>query len=197
MRKFKLVDYLMNPKNWWLPLLVILLLTNTLSVVLEPVVPEPVVPEPVVPVPVVRSAASGGPDAGPGLAEHFEHRLRPLSAGVAVAVPFVHATAVLALGWTFLGPLFSSLRIAPWATMSAPRVDATSPPTSTLAPRERSLTGRANLEFFGALAGLSPGDASDRAVAVLEMDRIGAGVTGWSTASGCATAWPSGTGTAT
>lgn len=37
-------------------------------------------------VPVVRSAAAGGPDAGPGLAEHFEHRLRPLSAGVAVPV---------------------------------------------------------------------------------------------------------------
>jgi NhaA family Na+:H+ antiporter len=37
-------------------------------------------------VPVVRSQAAGGPDAGPGLAEHFEHRLRPLSAGFAVPV---------------------------------------------------------------------------------------------------------------
>jgi Na+:H+ antiporter, NhaA family len=37
-------------------------------------------------VPVVRSQAAGGPDAGRGLAEHFEHRLRPLSAGVAVPV---------------------------------------------------------------------------------------------------------------
>ncbi|GAA4978264.1 Na+/H+ antiporter NhaA [Kineococcus glutinatus] len=37
-------------------------------------------------VPVVRSAAAGGPEAGPGLAEHFEHRWRPLSAGVAVPV---------------------------------------------------------------------------------------------------------------
>lgn len=37
-------------------------------------------------VPVVRSDAAGGPDAGPGLAEHFEHRLRPLSSGVAVPV---------------------------------------------------------------------------------------------------------------
>lgn len=37
-------------------------------------------------VPVVRSDAAGGPDAGPGLAEHFEHRLRPLSAGVAVPI---------------------------------------------------------------------------------------------------------------
>jgi Na+:H+ antiporter, NhaA family len=37
-------------------------------------------------VPVVRSEAAGGPDAGPGLAEHFEHRFRPLSAAVAVPV---------------------------------------------------------------------------------------------------------------
>ncbi len=37
-------------------------------------------------VPVLRSQAAGGPGAGPGLAEHFEHRLRPLSAGVAVPV---------------------------------------------------------------------------------------------------------------
>ena len=37
-------------------------------------------------VPVVRSQAAGGPAAGPGLAEHFEHRFRPLSAGVAVPV---------------------------------------------------------------------------------------------------------------
>ncbi len=37
-------------------------------------------------VPVARSRAAGGPDAGPGLAEHFEHRFRPLSAGVAVPI---------------------------------------------------------------------------------------------------------------
>ena len=37
-------------------------------------------------VPVIRSQAAGGPDAGPGLAEHLEHRLRPLSASVAVPV---------------------------------------------------------------------------------------------------------------
>jgi NhaA family Na+:H+ antiporter len=37
-------------------------------------------------VPVVRSRAAGGPDAGPGLAEHFEHVFRPLSAGFAVPV---------------------------------------------------------------------------------------------------------------
>ncbi|EME21813.1 Na+/H+ antiporter NhaA [Rhodococcus triatomae] len=37
-------------------------------------------------VPVRRSDAAGGPDAGPGLAEHFEHRIRPFSAGFAVPV---------------------------------------------------------------------------------------------------------------
>jgi len=37
-------------------------------------------------VPVVRSDAAGGPDAGPGMAEHFEHRVRPISAGVAVPI---------------------------------------------------------------------------------------------------------------
>lgn len=37
-------------------------------------------------VPVIRSQASGGPGAGPGLAEEFEHRFRPLSAGIAVPV---------------------------------------------------------------------------------------------------------------
>jgi len=37
-------------------------------------------------VPVPRSTAGGGTDAGPGLAEHFEHRLRPISAGLAVPV---------------------------------------------------------------------------------------------------------------
>ncbi|MGH1563539.1 Na+/H+ antiporter NhaA [Mumia sp. DW29H23] len=37
-------------------------------------------------VPVLRSEAAGGPDAGPGLAEHFEHVWRPISAGIAVPV---------------------------------------------------------------------------------------------------------------
>jgi Na+:H+ antiporter, NhaA family len=37
-------------------------------------------------VPVIRSQARGGPAAGPGLAEHFEHRFRPISAGFAVPV---------------------------------------------------------------------------------------------------------------
>jgi NhaA family Na+:H+ antiporter len=48
-------------------------------------------------VPVVRSQDAGGPDAGPGLAEHFEHRLRPLSAGVAVPV-FAFFSAGVAVG---------------------------------------------------------------------------------------------------
>ncbi|MGN6574799.1 MAG: Na+/H+ antiporter NhaA [Nocardioides sp.] len=37
-------------------------------------------------VPVLRSQAAGGPEAGPGLAEHFEHLVRPISAGFAVPV---------------------------------------------------------------------------------------------------------------
>lgn len=48
-------------------------------------------------VPVVRSAKRGGPGAGPGLAEHFEHRFRPLSAGVAVPL-FAFFSAGVALG---------------------------------------------------------------------------------------------------
>ena len=50
-------------------------------------------------VPVVRSAAAGGPDAGPGLAEHFEHRFRPLSAGIAVPV-FAFMAAGVTVGGT-------------------------------------------------------------------------------------------------
>src|SRR3954452_4306820 len=56
-------------------------------------------------VPVVRSEAAGGPDAGPGLAEHFEHRFRPLSAGVAVPV-FAFFAAGVAVGG------LSGLRVA-------------------------------------------------------------------------------------
>jgi Na+:H+ antiporter, NhaA family len=48
-------------------------------------------------VPVPRSEAAGGPAAGPGLAEHFEHGLRPLSAGVAVPV-FAFFSAGVAVG---------------------------------------------------------------------------------------------------
>ncbi|GGO69604.1 Na(+)/H(+) antiporter NhaA [Nonomuraea cavernae] len=47
-------------------------------------------------VPVARSEKAGGPDAGPGLAEHFEHRFRPLSAGLAVPV-FAFLSAGVAL----------------------------------------------------------------------------------------------------
>ncbi len=48
-------------------------------------------------VPVIRSRQAGGPDAGPGLAEHFEHRFRPLSAGVAVPV-FAFFAAGVSIG---------------------------------------------------------------------------------------------------
>ncbi|MBG0816127.1 Na+/H+ antiporter NhaA [Planomonospora sp. ID82291] len=48
-------------------------------------------------VPVLRSDEAGGPEAGPGLAEHFEHRFRPLSAGVAVPV-FAFLSAGVPLG---------------------------------------------------------------------------------------------------
>ncbi|MFI6522208.1 Na+/H+ antiporter NhaA [Spirillospora sp. NPDC050679] len=49
-------------------------------------------------VPVIRSRQAGGPEAGPGLAEHFEHRFRPLSAGVAVPL-----FALLSAGVSFGG----------------------------------------------------------------------------------------------
>jgi NhaA family Na+:H+ antiporter len=58
-------------------------------------------------VPVVRSDAAGGPDAGPGPAEHLEQRIRPLSAGVAVPV-FAFFSAGVAVGG--LAGLGSSLR---------------------------------------------------------------------------------------
>jgi len=48
-------------------------------------------------VPVIRSRASGGPEAGPGLAEIFEHRFRPISAGIAVPV-FAFFSAGVAIG---------------------------------------------------------------------------------------------------
>lgn len=54
-------------------------------------------------VPVLRSQAAGGPDAGPGLAEHFEHRLRPISAGVAVPVFAFFAAGVAVGGFAGLG----------------------------------------------------------------------------------------------
>jgi NhaA family Na+:H+ antiporter len=48
-------------------------------------------------VPVLRSRAAGGPAAGPVLAEHFEHRFRPISAGVAVPI-FALMSAGVAIG---------------------------------------------------------------------------------------------------
>jgi NhaA family Na+:H+ antiporter len=48
-------------------------------------------------VPVLRSERAGGPDAGPGLAEHFEHRFRPLSSAVAVPI-FAFLSAGVTIG---------------------------------------------------------------------------------------------------
>ena len=53
-------------------------------------------------VPVIRSQAAGGPEAGPGLAEHFENRIRPLSAGFAVPVFAFFAAGVTIGGWSGL-----------------------------------------------------------------------------------------------
>lgn len=57
-------------------------------------------------VPVLRSAAAGGPEAGPGLAEHLEHVVRPISAGVAVPIFAFFAAGVTVGG---VGGLASSL----------------------------------------------------------------------------------------
>lgn len=54
-------------------------------------------------VPVIRSRASGGPEAGPGLAETFEHRFRPISAGVAVPIFAFFSAGVAVGGWAGLG----------------------------------------------------------------------------------------------
>jgi NhaA family Na+:H+ antiporter len=59
-------------------------------------------------VPVLRRGSSGpDPDSGPGLAQHFEHRWRPLSAGVAVPVFAFFAAGVSVAG---AGGLGASLR---------------------------------------------------------------------------------------
>lgn len=50
-------------------------------------------------VPVFRSQASGGPEAGPGLAEIFEHRFRPISAGIAVPIFAFFSAGVAVGGW--------------------------------------------------------------------------------------------------
>jgi NhaA family Na+:H+ antiporter len=54
-------------------------------------------------VPVVRSETAGGPAAGPGLAEHFEHRFRPISAGIAVPVFAFFSAGVTVGGLSGLG----------------------------------------------------------------------------------------------
>jgi NhaA family Na+:H+ antiporter len=53
-------------------------------------------------VPVVRSDAAGSPSAGPGLAEHFEHLIRPLSSGIAVPVFAFCSAGVTIGGWSGL-----------------------------------------------------------------------------------------------
>ena len=58
-------------------------------------------------VPVIRSQASGGPEAGPGLAEIFEHRFRPISAGVAVPIFAFFSAGVAVGGWDGLGSALS------------------------------------------------------------------------------------------
>ncbi|MDV3129130.1 Na+/H+ antiporter NhaA [Mycobacterium sp. 21AC1] len=50
-------------------------------------------------VPVLRSQSAGGPDAGPGLAEHFERRIRPISAGFAVPAFAFFAAGVTVGGY--------------------------------------------------------------------------------------------------
>jgi len=54
-------------------------------------------------VPVVRSQKNGGPDAGPGLAEHFEHRMRPLSSAFAVPVFALFSAGVVIGGLSGFG----------------------------------------------------------------------------------------------
>ena len=54
-------------------------------------------------VPVLRSQRAGGPEAGPGLAEHLEHLVRPISAGVAVPVFAFFAAGVTIGGLDGLG----------------------------------------------------------------------------------------------
>jgi NhaA family Na+:H+ antiporter len=54
-------------------------------------------------VPVIRSQAGGGPEAGPGLAEIFEHRFRPISAGIAVPIFAFFSAGVAVGGWEGLG----------------------------------------------------------------------------------------------
>ena len=59
-------------------------------------------------VPVIRSQAAGGPEAGPGMAEYFEHAVRPLSAGFAVPVFAFFAAGVAVGGFSGLADSLSS-----------------------------------------------------------------------------------------
>jgi NhaA family Na+:H+ antiporter len=59
-------------------------------------------------VPVLRSQAAGGPDAGPGLAEHFEHRVRPISASIAVPIFALLSAGVTIGGLTGLRSALSA-----------------------------------------------------------------------------------------
>jgi len=54
-------------------------------------------------VPVLRSQRAGGPEAGPGLAEHLEHAWRPVSSAVAVPVFAFVSTGVAVGGLSGLG----------------------------------------------------------------------------------------------
>lgn len=58
-------------------------------------------------VPVLRSDRAGGPHAGPGLAEHLEHRIRPLSTGVAVPAFAFFAAGVTIGGFHGLAEAFA------------------------------------------------------------------------------------------
>jgi NhaA family Na+:H+ antiporter len=56
---------------------------------------------------VVRRVAAGGPAAGPGLAEHLEHLIRPISAGVAVPIFAFFSAGVTVGGLAGLGTALS------------------------------------------------------------------------------------------
>ena len=85
-------------------------------------------------VPVVRSDRAGGPDAGRGLAEHFEHRFRPLSAGVAVPVFALMAAGVTlgGLAGARMPPRTRSRSASSSASSWANRSASWQPPGSSL-----------------------------------------------------------------
>ena len=57
-------------------------------------------------VPVRPDPRAGEKASGPGLAEHFEHRIRPISAGVAVPVFAFFSAGVSLGGWAGIGGAF-------------------------------------------------------------------------------------------